>query len=201
MRKRKMVNRLNFLFQNKKILVLILIIIAVNLGLFLAVLTNTSTEPIPSPKPTPTSVNITNNLPPQNTISPPIRGSDPNLLFTPDTQEKNFKRIAERKNLPVSEIEIKQRLILPLSGESGTVATFDDFIVEYLQTPQFFMVQLLSNDVESAKTNAQNWFNDQGITDFGICNLPVIFYISEEVSVYLQENKQQFNPLPRSCSQ
>lgn len=152
--------------------------------------------PFPKPSPTLTPASKTlNNLPSLET-SPVTNLPD---IYKEGSLEENYQRIINKKQLSPEELNAKQRLIAPLEGGSGTIATTTDFMVEYLKTPQYFMVQILSNDIESAKKKAQKWFNDQGISNQGVCNLPVIFYFSESVSNYLISNNLQFNPTPEGC--
>lgn len=186
---------INLFLPNKKTLILL-----AGLGVFILVLALISlfSNPIPpaelQPNPLATPAPL-NNLPSLN------RQAENSLpqIYKNDSLEKNYQRIINKKPLTPEEVNIKLHLISPLKGSSGIIITTDDFIVEYLPTPQYFMIQILSNDIESAKKNAQKWFNNQGISIQGVCNLPVIFYFSERVSNYLTSNNLQFDPTPEGC--
>lgn len=180
---------------NKKTLILVS-----GLGIFILVLMFVSLFSDKTPPPEPESNPIATTQP-LNNLPPLDKETTDNLpqIYKDSSLEKNYERIVNKKQLTPEEIKIKQKLIAPFEGNSGIVTTTNDFRIEYLKTPQYFMVQILSNDIEAAKENLQKWFNSQGLSNEGICNLPVILYPSENVSDYLINNNLQFDPTPRGC--
>lgn len=188
----------NFLLPNKKTVFLV-----VGLGLLIFVLSiinllsGQTPEPIASPRPT-SSPTSTNNLPKIN----PGTNTDSVFpqIYKEDSLEQNYQRIENKRQLSTDEENARRKLIAPFEGNSGRVYATNEFTINYLRTPQYFMVEILSNNTQQAKENSQNWFNEQGLSDEAICNLPAIFYISPAVGNYLASNNLEFDPTPRGCN-
>jgi hypothetical protein len=50
---------------------------------------------------------------------------------------------------------------------------------------------------EAAKKEAVDWLKTQGLSQEGVCNLPLMFYVSDKTTN--QTGGETFNPLPPGC--
>lgn len=149
-----------------------------------------SRKPVPTPiLPTPVEKPL---LEPKTTTSFP-------QIFEKDSVEKNYQRIINKQPLTANEQEIKSRLLQTTRGESGLIDETDLFRVEYLKSADYFMVQITNNQVVQAKKSATGWFLDQGFSQEGVCNLPVVLYLTTNVRDYLEQNNLKFSPIPEGC--
>lgn len=71
--------------------------------------------------------------------------------------------------------------------------------MEYLSAPNTFEVQLKQYPINPGKEEAYNYLRLRGLTDEGICKLPLMFYLTPEVSSSLRANNDTFNPYPEFC--
>src|SRR3990167_145717 len=84
----------------------------------------------------------------------------------------------QREN-PTDKVKtIKVEILKSKIGEdNGTIILFksEAYIIEYVPTPDLFLVTILATPVEQNKTEAGNWFKSFGLTENEICTLPVRF--------------------------
>lgn len=182
MRQREVVNYKSMF--NWKIIVVIVLLILI---IFMVVLLQfrRASEPVSTPVP---SAGIT-----QPTPNPSIPAYNPTGL------EKDFQRISSKKELALTDREIRDQLIQTLGNKSGVLDETEQYRIEYVKSPNSFMVEILDKSTEEAKLRAIEWFGSKGISDQGICNLPVVFYLSFEIEKQLREQGQSFDPTIALC--
>lgn len=109
----------------------------------------------------------------------------------------------EEQRIPLSQIDTqaKNRILqlLPSGQIYGTVYSSNNIEIEYVQSLDLFDVYILTIDVASAKKEAEDWFKQQGMSQRGICDLPLGFYPSPDVANLLQNTNFLFSPLPDGC--
>lgn len=154
--------------------------------------------PTPSPVPTATPMQLPSAPGFQNTENQ-TKSSSAIPVYQAGSLTKDLERITQRENLGLSDLSTKNNLISSLDGNSGIVMSTSEYQVEYVKTADSFMIELLSLDANGAKRNAHSWFQQQGFTDKGICDLPVVFYLSPEVLDYYKNSGLEFNPIPEGC--
>lgn len=113
--------------------------------------------------------------------------------------EEDFQRIENRKPLESKDAVVKQSFITSLRGESGILTDTDPFRIEYVKSGGYFMVEIKVEDVTSAKLAAENWFKEKGLSNKGICNLPVVFYLNSEINYKFKQQNIKFDPRPDGC--
>ncbi len=124
------------------------------------------------------------------TITPTVE----KFSYLPEETDRMLEYV--KKELPLSQQDtiVRRRLIAQVNNESGILYETQDFIIEYVKTPDVFMVGVKSEDIENARKDATDWFFKQGISNQGICRLPVVFYPQ-----FVPLKKTPFNPLPVGC--
>lgn len=182
---------INLFIPSKKTLFLILGLVVIIIVLFLLSLFSTSDQTL---TPTPSSSSFSIPRFPAQSLT-----SEEDKAYRTQDLEKDFKRLTERQILAEQDIAIRNRLLSSLNGASGYLAQTEKYRIEYVKSPDLFMVEILSIDAESAKADAENWFRDQGLSTQGICSLPVSFYLNSLVLRFFEENSIFFNPIPEGC--
>lgn len=131
---------------------------------------------------------------PQISIQPSTSSS----VYNTEKIQKDFQRIESKKSLSTTDLNVKKKII-NTSSQSGIVKESIDFKVEYIKSADSFMIQILNNDTNQTKIAAVNWFLNLGMSSQGICNLPLVFYLSPQVTDYYRKNNLQFDPIPNVC--
>ena len=178
------INKLIFL----PITILILIFIFVIYLLFFTKNKQQSVTPVQEPTPT---IRITTTpIEPTNTLRYPA-GSIGNIV----------NKVKNKQPLTEQDQQIKNQLIQisQKDSDNGSVYQTNDYIITYDSDFDDFEIELLSPQIQTAKTNAINWFKNQGLSDNGICNLPLVFFINGNTKLELQNQNITFNPLPDFC--
>lgn len=116
-----------------------------------------------------------------------------------DTAEK----FAERGDISQGAEEIKQELVSPLRGSAGTLFENEEMRIDYIPPidpfPDRFSIEIFIENSAKAKQGAVEWFNKQGFSSKDICELPILFFLSNDVAeTYIQQNIE-FDPLLENC--
>lgn len=120
--------------------------------------------------------------PTSTTIPSPIRPSPSQITPT---------------SLPPS-ADIKQELIATLKN-TDYVYPAETFRIEYVYAADVFQIEILSEETETAKKQAMEWFKKQGVNQQQLCTLPLQIYPSFEIKNVLKTTNKTFNPLPPDC--
>jgi hypothetical protein len=141
-----------------------------------------SVEPFPSPTP--------QGL----TTKPPV-------VYNPEAQDKLLEKIKSRPAISNEDFFSKAQILasLPQGETSGVLYESPTIRIDYTQSADIFQVEILTIDVQAAKDEANVWFRNKGVSQEGICNYPVQFYLNYDVAEKLKEMKGTFNPLGNSC--
>jgi hypothetical protein len=117
------------------------------------------------------------------------------VFVVPDKlSDENLRRMTERTPLSATDAAIRQWLIVTLRWRLGVGAPqpvegdiYRSFMVriEYVSEPDDFEGEILAGwtawDLNAAKLQAEMWLRMQGLSDFGICHLPLTFYPSGDL--------------------
>lgn len=174
--------KLPFLFENKYVL-----IISIGLLGLLMIAIGLQNQPNslrknvqPSPYPSDESITPIDN--------PPV---EDNIQQT----KKMMDFIDNRRPLSRTDQQARNKLITKTNPLQETA----DFSAEYVSAPDEFMVEIRTKNLDKAKKEAAEWFQNQGFSNEGICHLPIVFYINYEIAQSLRGMHIQFDPLPPGC--
>lgn len=124
----------------------------------------------------------------------------PKPVYDTEALHADYIRITGKKELSQEDKTARQKLIDSLQEGSDILYENNNFRVRYLKpSVDSFMVTILNNDIEATKTEISSWFRQQGVSEQGICNLPVVLQLGGKVDEYLRANNQTFNPIPEEC--
>ncbi len=154
------------------------------------------------PAPTTPSLPTYSPLPTPTKASPepsPTVIQNPQIKLIPGEDQRILQKIENRQPLSVSDLEARSKLTKQADQKTGIVKSTSSYLLEYLPAGDFFITQILIVDVDKAKLDTVEWLKEQNLSDAGICNLPLYFYLSETVSQQLIGTDFVFNRLPKGC--
>ena len=128
-----------------------------------------------------------------------VDGPVPNVKYDKQKTNELINKSQTRRPLSPEGEKAKEGLISGLGNTSGRIFANNNIRIDYVQSPDLFQAEILSNNVDSAKEDAVFFMLSQGFTNSDICNLPLSFYLSSKVSSELKDSNIVFNPLPDGC--
>lgn len=153
---------------------------------------NTSSIPVPT---TVEELNVTKT--PPITSNPSVK---PATIFENPSTKKMLDLLENRQPLANTDIEIKTKLINSLPADSETIYAATDYNIDYIQPLDEFQVEILTTNIQQAKTEAVSWFTGQGMTHDGICKLPLVFYTNIDIFRQLKsQGLKDTTPLAEGC--
>jgi hypothetical protein len=123
----------------------------------------------------------------------------PPVLYDQKASDLLLERVENRLTLSNDDIIAKAKILAPINGESGYVYQTERIYIEYVKSADLFLVEIRTSNIDQAKAEAVLWFQTQGVSQEGICNYPVEFYLNYNVAEYLRGSNVVFNPLANAC--
>jgi cytoskeletal protein RodZ len=150
--------------------------------------TNTSIEPTSASLPSPTP-------------SSQVAGANPPLSYDQTASKKLLNYFENRQILSNSDTFAKANILslLPSGEQSGVIYQSSDISIEYVNTADIFLVEILTTNIQAAKNAANLWFQEHGVSQQGICTFPVEFYMNYDIANELRNSSIIFSPLPNGC--
>lgn len=158
-------------------IVLFLIIIAIG---FIMLSPSLAPHPLPTPTPLPTI-------------------KEGNVQYDLNAQHKLLQIAKNPPTLSSSDLEAKKKIIALVPSGSEVVYQSTDFTIYYVNGADLFQGEILTTNITKAKREVVAWFKTQGMSQQGICGLPITFYLNYDVSQKLQYSNIVFSPLPEGC--
>lgn len=130
-----------------------------------------------------------------------LKGPKAPVRVNSDKVLKALDVLRDRPALSKKDKDAKEKIVNMLANEKrvGYTKVYRDFHIGYLKTGDSFLVGIRGIDTQKAKYWATMWFKLNGISDQGLCRLPVIFYIESGILSQIQPFNIEFNPLPDNC--
>lgn len=124
-----------------------------------------------------------------------------NVMYDMKAQAKLLDKVTNRQVLAENDQLAKAKILalLPAREESGVLYQSKTIIIDYTQLIDLFMVEIFTTDIAAAKAEANVWFRNQGMSQRGICNLPVVFFLNTTVVERMQHSTTEFSPIAASC--
>lgn len=135
---------------------------------------------------------------PRQTIEP-NHSSESTLKFQSGTSGKLYDELTSERDLTAEDESKRALIISEIGNKSGTLYSSSNVLLGYLLSPDYFQAEITTTDVESAKKEAVDWFLSKGVSESGICSLPIMFMLDEKTSSYFIDQKLNFNPLAPGC--
>ncbi len=189
-----MINLINTVKKRKALLIVIIPLVLLATNYFLAAVINPRTPKDPSAPittPGPTAIHIT-PITKKPQTNPPI-------LYHSQSSKKMLDRLKNRTPLSTQDETTKQRIIRNINNKPSVLRTAPTFRVEYISSPDIFMVEIRTIDIGKGKLDAKSWLLSQGFTEQGACELPVVYYLNSDVASQLRNLDIIFSPLASGC--
>jgi hypothetical protein len=145
------------------------------------------------------------NNPTNNTIGPfpeitkvPV-SAKPAIKNNGVSEQKLIDKMENPTPLVSSDQQAKDAILSPLGGKSGDLYSSPNVIISYISSAKIFQGNILTVNVDQAKQEAVSWFQKQGMSQTGICNLPLEFYLNWDIANDPQLNNTVFDTLPPGC--
>jgi hypothetical protein len=163
--------------------ILVIIVFAIVYISFTQLTPSAKTTPLPTIQPT---LSVSDNLP---------------VIYDNAAESRLAQKIQNRPTLAPADNHSKTTTLNTIlhGFNSGVLYETDNIRIEYVQSADLFMGEIKTTNVVKAKAEATTWFLKQGFTQNGICNLPLMFYLDQEVSQALQGQDVVFSPLANGC--
>lgn len=129
----------------------------------------------------------------------PNHNNESTLKFQEGTRGKLYDKLTSERILSSSD-ELKRTLIISeIGSESGTLYSSPNVLLGYLSSPDYFQAEINTANIDSAKKEVVDWFLSKGISQAGICNLPIMFLLNQEATSEFIDSGRKFNPLAPGC--
>ncbi len=127
--------------------------------------------------------------------------SNPPVLYDDNAQNKLVAYVKARQ--PISDTDklakAKMLALRPENQMSGVIHQTQNIRIDYTRSADLFQVEILTTNVQDAKNEANIWLRTQGLSQDGICKLPIGFYLNYDIANELRETGYVFNPLANGC--
>lgn len=113
-----------------------------------------------------------------------------------------LKTLEDRPGLSQKDKKAKEKIIAPLSkvkNKSGYLVQTSWYNIEYVSNADEFFVEIKDTNTQFGKYWATMWFKLNGISDEGLCKLPVVFYPNWHIARQIKNLNIEFNPLADTC--
>jgi hypothetical protein len=113
------------------------------------------------------------------------------------------RKIQGKKNMNTSDLSARANLIskIPTAGDNiGIAYASINVNIQYDPLSDEFTADILSQNIDAAKTEAEEWLKTFGLSKYAICNLPLAFYPAPEIEYALPAGTA-FNTEALSCKQ
>jgi hypothetical protein len=171
----------------RKILFTVFFIAAIIMVIILISLTSIQNRNKPSTVPTLTPVPTPSGL------------INSHIKYDPNAQTRLNEDILNKNNFSPSDLTARQNIINILSGKTGTLYTSLNVKIFYLSSVGLFEGEILTTNIDSAKKEAMDWFKSRGLSQEGVCNLPLMFYLGGNAINQFDNQNIIFSPLPPGC--
>lgn len=185
---------LNYIKKKRALLVAIVPVALLALNIALTHITKRQAPRIPNTQIVslgPTRINTTQELNQPQT--------NPFMKYHAKSTKKMLERLKSRVPLSIKDESTKQRIVKSVNGKSSILITTQTFRVEYIESPDIFMVEIKTIDIGKGKSDTKEWLISQGFTPQGACELPVVYYLNLNVASQLRDLGLTFSPLEEGC--
>ena len=127
----------------------------------------------------------------------PTSTAIPSVKYNVDATDRMLEIVNNRTAFSSADTAIRNSLVQRAESQQYLYSS-ENVRVEYLSSPDQFIGEILTNQIDVAKNEAVAFFSEEGLSADAICHLPLVFYLNLEARRSLPENTE-FNPLPDNC--
>lgn len=129
-----------------------------------------------------------------------VKQKNPDIIYSKDGTDKLIETAKTRPTPTTqSDATIRDTLVASVGEDGGVLYQSPLVKISYVKVPNDFESEILGGDIDASKTDAISWLKTKGMTEDGICKLPLFFYLSTEARAELKKTGQKFNPISDFC--
>lgn len=136
---------------------------------------------------------------PLPTIIPHPLDTQPTIKNNWASEEKLIEKMGNPIPLSEKDSVIKNSIISPLYGDSGDIYSNQSVTISYLASTKLFQAEIKTLSVNQVRQEVVDWFKNKGMSQAGICNLPIEFYLNWEILNDPKIENITFDTLPPGC--
>jgi hypothetical protein len=148
-----------------------------------------------SQTPNPNNTAIPTNVPLNN----PSQPTTPVIKLNEASEWKLAEMLMSPPTLSASDESVKNAILAPLNGFAGNLHTTPNVTVFYLPSIKEFGAKIETTNIALAKKEAVDWLTSKGMSQQGVCHLPLEFYLNYDAQNNLRSQNVVFDPLPPGC--
>jgi hypothetical protein len=124
-----------------------------------------------------------------------------NMFYDATAGDKVADLAENRRVLSDEDIQAKDAVLQELfaTEASGYVYTSPTIKIEYVNSADEFVIEITTTAIDGAKKEAVDWFLSKGFTNDGLCKIPILFYLNNDVAQSPELASQIFSPLVPGC--
>lgn len=127
------------------------------------------------------------------TTSPPV-------AYEKVSTQKMLNIVEAKPKLSLSDEIAKQKILDQIGNKNGILVGNNDYSLEYVLSAGSFLVEIKNPSIDFSKQKAINYLKSAGLSENGICNLPLVFYLNPSVAQEYGKEKKEFIPIPDFCT-
>lgn len=131
------------------------------------------------------------------TVTPATSGKSQAVSYDKAGSAELATILRTRPQLSSNDLLIKNALI----KQANPLYKNDNITIEYLPEEDIFQTEIHTIRIETAQNQAVAWLRSRGMSNAGICKLPLTFYVNEKDAESLKGLDIVIDPLPPSCQE
>jgi hypothetical protein len=135
--------------------------------------------------------------PQDNKSTTPVTAAQthPPVLYDTESSARMLDLVENRVPLSPSDEVVKAKL----SKRENPVHETETYSMEYISSADEFLVEIRTMNINQAKEESVAWLLKQGVSEDGLCHLPVVYYLNSDTANSMRDMNIRFNPLPPGC--
>jgi hypothetical protein len=119
------------------------------------------------------------------------------LTYDKDAGDRLAQKMVSPQPLSDADHAAKEAIIA--NAKADTIYTSANVQVSYDRDLDIFQGEILSTNIQRAKDETKQWFLSHGVSEQGVCTIPVTFTLSSDVEMRLPTGATDFDPLAPGC--
>lgn len=129
------------------------------------------------------------------------KSTNPPVLVNNQAQSRLLDKVNNRRPISTEDAFAKAKILAMIPGDqrSGILYETTNVRIDYVSSADLFQVEILTTRIDQAKAEASVWFRANGVSEQGICDYPVMFYLSWNTLNALRGSNTEFSPVGSGC--
>lgn len=120
-------------------------------------------------------------------------------LYDPKADADLVEKTKNHPKLPALAAQAKKGLASMADPVTGVIISNTRFEISFIPTFDLIQVEIKASDFKNAKKEATGYLLGQGLTQQGLCDSPVMFYLGFDISQEVKKSGETFSSLAEGC--